>query len=154
MQVITAISGKFYGVNRVNSVGINRPSANFCNGKSNGTFFQVIPFIVLPLPTSASSKLLSTLVSSQSARSFTPFTGEEVVRVLAEARRDLSIRLLAVTTPAIKIPIIRITAETSRREKALYCFRKVTINFLIKKIKNYKIKFFFLELMPAENHFF
>ena len=67
-----------------------------------------------------SLKLDSVLLSSHRALSVIPEIGEALVRDWAAAILDFFTRPFAVVTPAIKIPMITITAESSIRVKARF----------------------------------
>jgi hypothetical protein len=71
---------------------------------------------------SVSLKLDSELLSSQRALSVIPGIGEALVKLWAATILDFAIRTVAVITPAIKIPMITITAESSIKVKAEVLF--------------------------------
>ena len=64
------------------------------------------------------SILLLRLVSSHKAVSFIPIIGDDLASDSAAANLDLAIMRLPANTPAIRMPIIRITTAISIRVKA------------------------------------
>ena len=67
-----------------------------------------------------SLKLDSPLLSSHRALSVIPEIGEALVKLWAAAILDFFTKPVAVVTPAIRMPMIMMTAESSIRVKAVY----------------------------------